>query len=135
MLLKTNNKIKGPSLIKPTNNCEVLQLQTQLSQGIHRKNETLTRQPLCSTEHSNIEFIASPGPSCSKLTTSLVNVSLKFQTLISEICQYFCRKNMRSFCSAKASLIFFNKKYHCTVELQWLEHLWDHRSLFETGVV
>ena len=29
-------------------------------------------------------------PSCSKLTTSLVNVSLKFQMLISEICQYFC---------------------------------------------
>ena len=37
------------------------------------------------------------GPSHSKLTTSLVNVSLKFQN-ISEIC------------SAKASLIFFNKK-------------------------
>ena len=29
-----------------------------------------------------------PGPSCSKLTTSLVNVSLKFQPLISQICQY-----------------------------------------------
>ena len=29
---------------------------------------------------------------CSKLTTSLVNVSLKFQTLISEICQYFLLK-------------------------------------------
>ena len=26
------------------------------------------------------------GPGCSKLTMSLVNVSLKFQTLISEIC-------------------------------------------------
>ena len=22
-----------------------------------------------------------------------------------------------------------------TVELQWLEHLWDHGNLFETGVV
>ena len=31
-----------------------------------------------------------PGPGCSKLTTLLVNVSLKFQMLISEICQYFC---------------------------------------------
>ena len=30
-----------------------------------------------------------PGPSCSKLTMSLVNVSLKFQTLISNICQCF----------------------------------------------
>ena len=32
------------------------------------------------------------GPSCSKLTTSLVNDSLKFQTLISQICQYFLLK-------------------------------------------
>ena len=47
-----------------------------------------------------------PGPGCSKLTTSLVNVSLKFQTLISEIRQYFLLKNMRSFCDAKAFLIF-----------------------------
>ena len=23
----------------------------------------------------------------------------------------------------------------CTVELQWLEHLWDHENMFETGVV
>ena len=22
-----------------------------------------------------------------------------------------------------------------TVELQWLEHLWDHENMFETGVV
>ena len=29
------------------------------------------------------------GPSCSKLTTLLVNVSLKFQALISQIYQYF----------------------------------------------
>ena len=32
------------------------------------------------------------GPGCSKLTTLLVNVSLKFQTLISDICQYFLLK-------------------------------------------
>ena len=31
-----------------------------------------------------------PGPGCSKLTTSLVNISLKFQMLISQICQHFC---------------------------------------------
>ena len=30
-----------------------------------------------------------PGPGCSKLTTPLVNVSLNFQKLISQICQYF----------------------------------------------
>ena len=33
---------------------------------------------------------ARSGPGCSKLTTSLVNVSLKFQMLISQIHQYFC---------------------------------------------
>ena len=49
------------------------------------------------------------GPGCSKLTTSLVNVSLKVRKLISEICQYFCRKNVRSLCSAKDSLIFSTK--------------------------
>ena len=33
-----------------------------------------------------------PGPGCSKLTTSLVNETLKFQMLISQICQYFLLK-------------------------------------------
>ena len=47
------------------------------------------------------------GPGCSKLTTSLVNVTLKFQMLISQIFQYFLlKKNVRIFCTAKASLIF-----------------------------
>ena len=32
----------------------------------------------------------SSGPGCLKLTTSLVNVLLKFQTLVSQIRQYFC---------------------------------------------
>ena len=49
------------------------------------------------------------GPGCSKLTTSLVNGSLKFPTLISQIHQYFCWKNVRGFWSAKASLIFSTK--------------------------
>ena len=51
------------------------------------------------------------GPGCSKLTMSLVNVSLKFQMLISQIHQYFLLKNVRSFCSAKASLIFATKNF------------------------
>ena len=49
------------------------------------------------------------GPVGSKLTTLLVNISLKFQILISENCQNFLLKNVRSFCSAKASLIFSTK--------------------------
>ena len=45
------------------------------------------------------------GPGCSKLTTLLVNVLLKFQTSISNTCQYFLLKK----CTAKASLIFSTK--------------------------
>ena len=38
-----------------------------------------------------------------------VNVSLKFQILISEICQCVCLNNVRNFYNAKASLIFLSK--------------------------
>ena len=34
--------------------------------------------------------ICSLGLHCSKLMMSLVNISLKFQMFISEVCQYFC---------------------------------------------
>ena len=53
-----------------------------------------------------------PGSGYSKLTASLVNVSLKFQMLISEIRQNFCWKNVWSFCTAKASPIF-RQKFQC----------------------
>ena len=52
------------------------------------------------------------GSGCSKLTTSLVKVSLKFQMLISNISQYFLLKIVRS---AKASLIFSTKISVCLV--------------------
>ena len=49
-------------------------------------------------------------------------------------------------CLARTFFSFLAKKMHTfitnfclenghTVELQWLEHLWDHKSKFETGVV
>ena len=50
------------------------------------------------------------GAGCSNLTTSLVNISLKFQTLISEICQYFLFKNCEKFLQCKSFSHFFNKK-------------------------
>ena len=50
------------------------------------------------------------GPGCSKLTTSLVNVSLKFQMLISEICQYFLWKKCEKLLHCKSFSHFFNKK-------------------------
>ena len=75
--------------------------------------ESLAFQP--KRWHLEVLDCYSPGSGCSKLTTSLVNVSLKFQTLISDIRQYFCRKIVRKFCSAKASLIFPTK-----VQGMWL---------------
>ena len=53
------------------------------------------------------------GPGCSKLTTSLVNVSLKFQMLIPEICQYFLLKKCEKLLQCKSFSHFFNKKYQC----------------------
>ena len=44
------------------------------------------------------------GPSCSKLMTWLVNVWLKFQMLISQICQYFLLKKCEKLLS------FFQQK-------------------------
>ena len=43
------------------------------------------------TKSNALQLIAEKksGPGFSKLTTSLVNVSLKFQMYISQICQYF----------------------------------------------
>ena len=40
-----------------------------------------------------IQLKLQPGPSCSQLTMSLVNFSLKFQSLISQMRQYFLLKN------------------------------------------
>ena len=58
-----------------------------------------------------------PRPVCSKLTTSLVNVSLKFQTIISEICQYFLLKKCEKLLHCKSFSHFFDKKNQCN----WLE--------------
>ena len=53
------------------------------------------------------------GPGCSKLTTALVNVSLKFQMLISQIRQYFLLKKCEKLLQCKSFSHFVNKKYHC----------------------
>ena len=48
---------------------------------------------------------------CSKLTTSLINVSLKFQTLIiSEICQYFLLKKCEKAFALQKHLSFLQQK-------------------------
>ena len=52
-------------------------------------------------------FYLRPGPRCSKLTMLLVNVSLKFQMLKSEIPHYFLSKECEKL--LQASLIFSTK--------------------------
>ena len=42
--------------------------------------------------------------------TSLVNISLKFQTLISQICQYFLLKKCEKLLQCKSFSHFFKKK-------------------------
>ena len=49
-------------------------------------------------------------PSCSKLTASLVNVSLKFQILILQIYYYFLLKKCENPLHCKGFSHFFNKK-------------------------
>ena len=51
------------------------------------------------------------GPSCSKLTMSLVNDSLIFTSSDTQICLNFLLKNVSSFCSAKATHIFSAKNF------------------------
>ena len=62
---------------------------------------------------ANRKKCITPRPGCSKLTTSLVNETLKFQTLISQICQYFLLKKCEKLLQCKSFSHFFNKKYLC----------------------
>ena len=60
---------------------------------------------------------------CSKLTTSLVNILLNFQELISQICQYFLLKKCEKLLQqCKSFSHFFNKKFQCI----WLK---SHKTL------
>ena len=44
---------------------------------------------------------------------------------------------VNSYCTEEpiTLLEYINVSLPCTLELQWLEHLWNHENLFETGVV
>ena len=55
--------------------------------------KNLGERSAINTQEADLQ-ISKPGPGCSKLMTSLGNLSLKFLT---------------KFCSAKAFLMFFNK--------------------------
>ena len=73
--------------------------------GIWSKMVVKSEETLCDIKSLNTES----GPGCSKLTTLLVNVSLNFQKLIPQICQYFllkkCEKRL-SFFQQKISVYF-----------------------------
>ena len=72
----------------------------------------LVKEPVCAqvlANHSKDSRGYELGPSCSKLTTSLVNDSLKFTSSDTRICRNFLLKNVSSFCSAKATHIFSAK--------------------------
>ena len=73
---------------------------------------------MCKYNHLAPELNIKPGrlhsgPGCSKLTTLLVNVSLKFQTLISRIHLYFLLKKSEKLLHCKSFSHFFSKKYQC----------------------
>ena len=65
------------------------------------------------TDSASYVHVHITGPGCSKLTTSLVNVSLKFQKSKPEICQYFLLKKCEKLLQCKSSSHFFNKNYQC----------------------
>ena len=64
-----------------------------------------------------------PGPGCSKLTTSLVNVSLKFQTLIAKIYQYFLLKTSEKLLQCKKLLSFLSTKHFSVFGYKVVKHL------------
>ena len=57
----------------------------------------------------NAYFKKQPKQLLWELTTSLVNVSLKFQTLISEICHYVLSKKCEKLLQCKSCAHFLNK--------------------------
>ena len=72
-----------------------------MKKNIFAKSETeypysIVLQPLeiSMFEILQVDYKKRSGPCYSNLTTSLVNVTLKFQTLISEIRHYFLLKKM-----------------------------------------
>ena len=59
------------------------------------------------------------GPGCSKLTMSLVNLSLKFQKLISQISRYFLLKKCVKLLLCKSVSHFFQQKISLHLVIKW----------------
>ena len=81
----------------------ILILQKQKKKKKEKKNPYFQSSP------ENVLMQAKrSGHGCSKLTTSLVNETLKFQMLISQICQYFLLKQCEKLLHCKSFSIFFS---------------------------
>ena len=65
--------------------------------------------------HMSLKWASGPG--CSKLTMSLVNISLKFKMFISEIRQYFLLKFALHFSTKNISVFGCKVVKHLTVDL------------------
>ena len=68
------------------------------------------------------------GSYCYNQFVSDNNEETLFQYLLGSLCIYIPEEHLDS-----TERAFLLKSY--TVELQWLEPLWDHENLFETGIV
>ena len=68
-------------------------------------------------------FFSCSGPGCSKLTTSLDNVSINFQMVISEIRQYFLLKKCEKRLHCKSFSHFFSTKNISTFGYKVIKHL------------
>ena len=76
----------------------------------HMNKETQPSQTTC----TSIAFSRLRSQSYQKVFCSFrPNETLKFQTLLSQICQYFLLKKCKKLLQCKSFLHFFNKKYQC----------------------
>ena len=64
-----------------------------------------------------------PGPSCSKVSMSLVNLPLKCQMLIPQIRQYFLLKKFGKLLHCKSFSHFFSKKNNSVFSHRVVKHL------------
>ena len=107
--------------------------ESQRKQILHWKSGPIFSDAMCSgpalvanavLSNFDVQILErSPsGPGCSKLTTSLVNVSLKFQMLISEIRHYFLLKKCKKLLHCK-SFSHFSKKNISVLGYKVVKHL------------
>ena len=114
---------RKPTICKCESKGLTSQLISALMFSLHRYYDASSFLPVSSsffcgsTAWFVSDLVRNPGPSCSKLTTSLVNVSLKFQTLILQIHCYFLLKKCENPLHCKGFSHFFNKNNNVFVTL------------------